>query len=159
MSDQANREVVLIIPMFPNIELAAAQIAYSLAEMMDFDENDIDEIQLAIIETCINAFEHSKSEDRRVSIKFIMRDNELELKITDSGVGFRPNQATSASSGEVGLKKRGWGLEIVRNMMDEVSIESSDKGTTITMIKRKVSPIRSEVCSNARRTPVGTPLR
>ena len=96
MSDQANREVVLIIPMFPNIELAAAQTAYSLAEMMDFDENDIDEIQLAIIETCINAFEHSKSEDRRVSIKFIMRDNELELKITDSGVGFRPNQATSA---------------------------------------------------------------
>ena len=149
MSDQANCEVVLNIPMFPNIELAAAQTAYSLAEMMDFDENDIDEIQLAIIETCINAFEHSKSEDRRVSIKFIMRDNELELKITDSGVGFRPNQATSASSGEVGLKKRGWGLEIVRNMMDEVSIESSDKGTTITMIKRKISPIRSEVFSNA----------
>ena len=149
MSDQANREVVLIIPMFPNIELAAAQTAYSLAEMMDFDENDIDEIQLAIIETCINAFEHSKSEDRRVSIKFIMRDNELELKITDCGIGFRPDQGTPASSGGVGLKKRGWGLEIVRNMMDEVSIESSDKGTTITMIKRKVSPIRSEVCSNA----------
>ena len=149
MSDQANCEVVLIIPMFPNIELAAAQTAYSLAEMMDFDENDIDEIQLAIIETCINAFEHSKSEDRRVSIKFIMRDNELELKITDSGVGFRPNQAIPPSTGEVGLKKRGWGLEIVRNMMDEVSIESSDKGTTITMIKRKISPIRSEVFSNA----------
>ena len=149
MSNQVNREVVLIIPMFPNIELAAAQTAYSLAEMMDFDENDIDEIQLAIIETCINAFEHSKSEDKRVSIKFIMRDNELELKITDSGVGFRLDHAAPASSGDIGMKKRGWGLEIIRNMMDEVNIESSEKGTTITMIKRKVSPIRTEAFANA----------
>ena len=149
MSNQVNREVILIIPMFPNIELAAAQTAFSLAEMMDFDENDIDEIQLAIIETCINAFEHSKSEDNRVSIKFIMRDNELELKITDCGVGFRLDHAKPAKIGEVGLKKRGWGLEIIRNMMDEVSIESSDKGTTITMIKRKMTPIRSEALSNA----------
>lgn len=149
MSNQVNREVILIIPMFPNIELAAAQTAFSLAEMMDFDEDDIDEIQLAIIETCINAFEHSKSEDNRVSIKFIMRDNELELKITDCGVGFRLDHAKPAKRGEVGLKKRGWGLEIIRNMMDEVSIESSDKGTTITMIKRKVAPIRGEAISNA----------
>ena len=149
MSNQVNREVVLIIPMFPNIELAAAQTAYSLAEMMDFDENDIDEIQLAIIETCINAFEHSKSEDKRVSIKFIMRDNELELKITDSGVGFRLDHAAPANSGDIGMKKRGWGLEIIRNMMDEVNIESSEKGTTITMIKRKVSPIRTEAFANA----------
>lgn len=149
MSNQVNREVILIIPMYPNIELAAAQTAFSLAEMMDFDENDIDEIQLAIIETCINAFEHSKSEDNRVSIKFIMRDNELELKITDCGVGFRFDHAKPVNRGEVGLKKRGWGLEIIRNMMDEVSIESSDKGTTITMIKRKMAPIRGEALSNA----------
>ena len=141
MSDQVKREVDLFIPMYPNMELAAAQTASILAELMDFEENHIDEIQLAIIETCINAFEHSKSKDQRVSIKFIMSDNALELKITDSGVGFPVNQVKSPGIEEAsgGMRKRGWGLEIIRNMMDEVKIESSEKGTTITMIKRKVS--------------------
>lgn len=139
---KSKSEVVLIIPMYPNMELAAAQTAYTLAEIMDFEENHIDEIQFAIIETCINAFEHSRSEDKRVVIKFIMRDNELELKITDHGVGFRFDQVRPSSrNGAVGgeMRKRGWGLEIIRNMMDDVNVESSDKGTTITMIKKKVS--------------------
>ena len=139
---KSKSEVVLIIPMYPNMELAAAQTAYTLAEIMDFEENHIDEIQFAIIETCINAFEHSKSEDKRVVIKFIMRDNELELKITDHGVGFRFDQVRpSSQNGAVGgeMRKRGWGLEIIRNMMDDVNVESSNKGTTITMVKKKVS--------------------
>ena len=106
------------------------------------EKYNIDEIQFAIIETCINAFEHSKSEDKRVVIKFIMRDNELELKITDHGVGFRFDQVRpSSQNGAVGgeMRKRGWGLEIIRNMMDDVNVESSNKGTTITMVKKKVS--------------------
>ena len=140
MSDQVKREVVLIIPMYPNMELAAAQTASILAEIMDFEEDYIDEIRLAIIETCINAFEHSKSKDKRVSIKFIMRDNELELKITDLGVGFRLDRVKASSIEDIGdgIRKRGWGLKIIRSIMDEVEIESNEEGTTITMIKRKV---------------------
>ena len=143
MPAQVKREVVLIIPMYPNMELAAAQTASILAELMNFEENHIDEIQFAIIETCINAFEHSKSKDKRVVIKFIMRDDELELKITDHGVGFRLDAIKPPNIEEpIGsrLRKRGWGLEIIRNMMDEVNIESTGKGTTITMVKKKMLP-------------------
>ncbi|MCZ6678295.1 MAG: ATP-binding protein [Candidatus Poribacteria bacterium] len=142
MLDLAEREVILIIPMYPNMELAAAQTASILAEIMNFEENHIDEIQFAVIETCINAFEHSKRKDKPVVIKFIMKDDALELKITDCGVGFRLDQVKSSDrDGAVskGLRKRGWGLEIIRHMMDEVNVESSDKGTTITMTKKKVS--------------------
>ncbi len=142
MPDQVRREVTLIIPMAPNMELAAAQTASILAEIMNFEENHIDEIQFAIIETCINALEHSKSKDKRITIKFIMKDDELELKITDRGLGFRLDQVKPSNVDEAmieGVRKRGWGLEIIQNMMDEVNIESSDKGTTITMIKRKLT--------------------
>ena len=143
MSDQVKREVVLIIPMYPNMELAAAQTASILAELMNFEENHIDEIQFAIIETCINAFEHSQSEDKRVFITFIMKDDALELKITDRGVGFRLEPSKPSPIEEVmdgSMKKRGWGLEIIQSMMDEVSVESSEQGTTITMIKKKMLP-------------------
>ena len=36
------------------------------------------------------------------------------------------------------MQKRGWGLEIIREMMDDVDIESDDEGTTITMLKKRV---------------------
>ena len=142
MSDQVKHEVTLIIPMYPNMELAAAQTAYTLAQLMDFEEKHVEEIQLAIIETCINAFEHSKSKDQQVFIKFIMGDDELELKITDHGLGFRMDQVDLSKikkSDGKGMRKRGWGLEIIRNMMDKVEIESTKNGTTITMIKKNTS--------------------
>ena len=111
MSDQVEREVVLIIPMHPNMELAAAQTGSLLAEVMGFDEKCVEEIQLAVIETCINAFEHSKSEDQRVHIRFIMKDKELELKITDQGIGFQLDQGSPPPKGrskKQEMRKRGW---------------------------------------------------
>jgi anti-sigma regulatory factor (Ser/Thr protein kinase) len=138
---QVKREVTLIIPIYPKMEFAAAQTASILAELMEFEEDNIEEIQLAIIETCINAFEHSQSDDQRVFITFLMGDDELELKITDHGVGFRVDGVNASKirrqSSPTGLQKRGWGLEIIRHMMDEVKIESNEDGTTITMVKKK----------------------
>ena len=144
MVEQVEREVTLIIPMDPNMEFAAAQTAQILAELMDFEKNHVEEIQLAIIETCINAFEHSKSKDRRVLIKFIMGVDQLELQITDNGVGFRLDEVAPSKpkrSRDKGLQRRGWGIEIIRHMMDKVEVESTKDGTTVTMIKKKHSKV------------------
>jgi len=122
------------------MELAAAQTGSLLAEVMGFDEKCVEEIQLAVIETCINAFEHSKSEDQRVHIRFIMKDKELELKITDQGIGFQLDQGKSPPKGRLKkqeMRKRGWGLEIIKNMMDKVYVDSTETETTITMVKKK----------------------
>ena len=139
MADQMKREVTLNIPIHPNMELVAAHTASILAEIMDFEENHIDEIQLAIIETCINAFEHSNSKDRKVTVTYLLTDDELELKIADHGVGFGMD-TTELLTGEPraqAMQKRGWGLEIIQEMMDEVDIKSGDDGTTITMLKKR----------------------
>ena len=140
MADQVKREVILHIPIHPYMELVAAHTASILAEIMDFEEIHIDEIQLAIIETCINAFEHSNSTDRMVTVTYLLTDDELELKITDHGVGFDVD-TTKFLTGEAkarAMQKRGWGLEIIREMMDKVDINSGDEGTTITMLKKRI---------------------
>ena len=137
---EEKREVILNIPIHPNMELVAAHTASILAEIMEFEETHIDEIQLAIIETCINAFEHSNSRDSKVTVTYVLTDGELELKITDHGTGFGVEQ-TELLTGEArarAMQKRGWGLEIIREMMDEVKIDSSDEGTTITMLKKRI---------------------
>lgn len=140
MSMQTDSEVVLTIPMHPSMELVAAQTGSLIAEATGFDEKCIEEIQLAIIETCINAFEHSKSDDQRVHIKFIIKDNELELKITDHGVGFQLDPEVSPPEDESeshALRKRGWGLELIKNMMDDLHVDSNERQTTITLVKKK----------------------
>ena len=140
MTEQIRREVTLNIPIHPNMELVAAHTASIIAEIMNFEETHIDEIQLAIIETCINAFEHSNSEDSKVTVTYVLTDDELKLKITDHGVGFGAEQI-KLLTGEArarAMQKRGWGLEIIREMMDEVEIDSGDDGTTITMLKKRM---------------------
>lgn len=140
MADQVKREVTLDIPIHPNMELVAAHTASIIAKIMDFEETHIDEIQLAIIETCINAFEHSNSRDSKVTVTYVLTADELELKITDHGLGFDMDKATLLT-GEArarAMQKRGWGLEIIRAMMDKVKIDSGDEGTTITMCKKRV---------------------
>ena len=139
MTEQVRREVTLNIPIHPNMELVAAHTASIIAEIMDFEETHIDEIQLAIIETCINAFEHSNSRDSKVTVTYVLTDDELQLKITDHGTGFGAEQ-TNLLTGEArarAMQKRGWGLEIIREMMDEVEIDSGEEGTTIIMLKKR----------------------
>lgn len=137
----SNEQVLLTIPMLPDMELAAAKLASVIAESMSFSDDQIEEIQLALIESCINAFEHSRSSDQNVFIEYIMRSDELEFKITDQGVGFsddnRPARRTGQQDIYPDMRKRGWGLEIIHALMDRVDIKSGENGTTISMVKSK----------------------
>ena len=141
MSDIAKR-VILTIPMYPDMELAAAKTASVLAELMDFGEGEVEEIQLAIIETCINAFEHSRSDDQEVHIEFLLMADELQFKVTDRGVGISTDtldgsRVLGTPGVHTDLRKRGRGLQIIRSLMDEVDIESSPNGTTVSVKKKK----------------------
>ena len=81
-------KVDLKIPMLEDMELAATKTAEAMAEYLSFDQDKTDEIKLAIIEATLNAFEHSSSKERFVEINFEAKNNELTIKIHDSGKGF-----------------------------------------------------------------------
>jgi len=128
--------------MYPDMELAAAKTGSALAELKDFNEEALEEIQLAIIETCINASEHSQSDDKEVHIQFLVADDQLQVKISDRGVGITADtldgtRLLGTPTLHADLRKRGRGLQIIRALMDEVVIESSPNGTTVSFTKRK----------------------
>jgi len=121
------------------MELAVSKVASSIAEAMGLGKDKVDEIKLALIEACLNAFEHSKSKEKKVHIKFKRTDDRLEIIIKDYGVGFDPSKIKEPKIEEK-LKspsKRGWGLKIMRSLMDSVVINSHKGGTIITMTKRR----------------------
>jgi serine/threonine-protein kinase RsbW len=134
MTDKPN--VDLTIPMMPDMELTAITVAESLGVFIGLDTEKIDEVKMALIEACINAFEHSKSSERRINLNFQISDRGMVISISDGGQGFDLQEALERieekrNKGE----KRGWGLTLMSELMDEVEVDSSKEGTLVKMTK------------------------
>ena len=136
---KTNPTVELKLPIIENMELVATQTAEVVSKHMQLDNEKTSEISMALIEACINAFEHSKSKSE-IFIHFIISDENLTIKVIDKGKGFDsskisiPNIDNKLGSDE---KKRGWGIMLIKELMDSVNYESNEEGTTLTMIKNK----------------------
>ena len=139
--DAVLREVTLALPMAAEMEIEASKTATAVAESMKMSPDRIDEVRMAVVEACINAFEHSHARLREVFLTFEVlgeKDPEkLRITVRDQGVGFAQERQVEPRI-EDKLKadrKRGWGLKIIRGLMDEVEIRSGLEGTTVVMSK------------------------
>jgi serine/threonine-protein kinase RsbW len=141
MASYASQEVSLTLPILPNMEMTASKTATSLAESMGMSPDKIDEVRMAVVEACINAFEHSRAEDGRVYITFEIvggkKTPKLQITIEDTGVGFEPKEVEAPRIEDKlkATRKRGWGIQIIKGLMDEVEITSGAGGTTVVMRK------------------------
>ena len=141
MSSLERREVHLTIPVAPEMEIVATALVSALGELMSMERDKIDEVKMAVVESCINAFEHSATPDHRVEIEFITEQGNgrafLEVGVTDNGHGFDPAKLTTPdiSTKLKASRKRGWGIKIIESLIDDVRIESSTNGTKIVMRK------------------------
>ena len=134
-----NPTVELKLPILKNMELIATQTAEVVSKHMNLSEEKSGEISMAIIEACINAFEHSNSKEE-IFIHFIISETSLTVKVIDHGVGF---DATKVAIPDIDSKintkerKRGWGVMLIKELMDYVHFTSDSSGTTLTMVKNK----------------------
>jgi serine/threonine-protein kinase RsbW len=139
--DAVLREVTLALPMGPEMEIEASKTATAVAESMKMSPDRIDEVRMAVVEACINAIEHSRARSREVRLTFeVLGDKspeKLRVTVRDSGIGFAPESLSEPRIEEKlkSLRKRGWGLKIIRGLMDEVEIHSGAEGTTVVMSK------------------------
>ncbi|MGH9364943.1 MAG: ATP-binding protein [Thermoanaerobaculia bacterium] len=137
------REISLTIPVAPEMEIVATAQVAALGEYIGMGRDKIDEVKLALVEACINAFEHSGTLDEQLHLTFrIGKDGErewLEVEVIDQGKGFDHSRIETPSIEKCfsGEKKRGWGLQIMKSLMDAVAISSGEFGTRILMRKYK----------------------
>jgi serine/threonine-protein kinase RsbW len=143
MSSVERREVHLTIPVAPEMEIAATAQVAALGEWMEMGRDKIDEVKMAVVEACINAFEHSATPDHKVELAFRVDAEEngrgpyLEVDVADSGHGFDPTRLKTPEIAAAlrSSRKRGWGIKIIESLMDDVRIESGEQGTRIVMRK------------------------
>lgn len=121
-----------------NMELLAAKIIDNIAELMDIQDKDLKKLNLAVIEVCINAFEHGASDEGTILLTYDFSPTRITVKVKDFGKGFDISEIETPD-----IKKklfeddrtRGWGLSMLDKLVDNVDIESTKNGTTITLTK------------------------
>jgi serine/threonine-protein kinase RsbW len=134
----------MVIPMGAETELIAASTVEQIARRNDFPPEAINQIKTAVIEACINAMEHSLSPDRKIYQRFRLESDRLVVTISSRGVvppavsrRYEANGDGSDDDEEAieSTTRRGWGLTLIRSLMDEVEFELVDDGTRLRMTK------------------------
>lgn len=129
-------EYEMVVPMGDDTEMIAAHAIEDIARRHDFQPRAINQIKTALVEACINAAEHSHSPDRKIYQKFTVEEDKLIITISNRGVKLPVNKIEkSVENIEPSEGRRGWGLKLMRKLMDEVTFEQVDDGTRISMVK------------------------
>jgi serine/threonine-protein kinase RsbW len=123
-------EYELVLPAKADSEVVAARVAEEVAAFASVDSDTVDRIKMAIIEACINAFEHSASESGKVRLRYLLSPEKIELFVQDDGKGFRAGKTSEESK-----RNRGWGLKLIRELVDDVEIVTGQEGTVVRMVK------------------------
>lgn len=130
-------EFLVVVPMGEENELIAAGAVEQIASRLDFGREAINQIKTAVVEACINAAEHSFSPDQKIYQRFRVENDRLVVTISSRGIvpvkpGLNLDDLAAQENKE---ERRGWGLKLIRTLMDEVEFERVDDGTSLKMTK------------------------
>jgi anti-sigma regulatory factor (Ser/Thr protein kinase) len=134
----------MVIPAAQDSELVAAKAVEQIFSAIKLKPELTSRLQLAIIEACLNALEHSGGYEKKARLKVSASPKMLEITIESPGRPYVPEGFEKPSVGDkIGsARKRGWGLSLMREIMDEVKFKPYENGTRV-VLKKKLS--REEV--------------
>jgi anti-sigma regulatory factor (Ser/Thr protein kinase) len=128
--EQTSYEIV--VPMGDEGEIVATRTLADVAARHGIPDKTLAQCKTALIEAMINAGEHSLSPDRRIELGFVVTGQALTIVITNRGLRLTDRMP----SGEVlDEARRGWGLQLMQKLMDDVRVEPTDDGTRLVMTK------------------------
>ncbi|HUE76061.1 MAG TPA: SpoIIE family protein phosphatase [Chloroflexota bacterium] len=122
-----------------NERLAMETVAAAVKEI-GLPTARLERLKTAIAEATMNAIEHGNQfrADQNVSIEVLASKTELSVRVTDNGSGGQPIPETAAPDLESKLAgvqtPRGWGLFLIKNMVDELRVTSDDTHHTIELV-------------------------
>ena len=134
--DEGMKEFELVIPVGDDTELIAAHALEEIARRYDFPAKAVNQMKTALVEACINAAEHGLSPDRKIYQKFAVSDRKVVITVSNRGLRLVDRVAAGAAEqSDLGEGRRGWGLNLIRSLMDDVRVEPVEDGTRIVMTK------------------------
>lgn len=121
--------IELRLPSRLGFEKIAMSTASSVAKLMGFAPERIEDLKTAVAEACINAMEHGNKLDESLIVGVIlsMDETSLEVKVLDTGTGppsgvHTPNMDKKMHGEEA---SRGMGMFLIQALVDEAEWVSS----------------------------------
>jgi serine phosphatase RsbU (regulator of sigma subunit)/anti-sigma regulatory factor (Ser/Thr protein kinase) len=99
----------------------------------------LDQLKTAVSEAAMNAIEHGNEGrvDLPIAVEVLASETDLKVRITDQGgEGAIPAVETPDLEAKLeGLQKpRGWGLFLIKNMVDDMKVESNGSHHTVELV-------------------------
>ena len=133
-----NERLQLTMPAEPKTLVAARSILGRWLSAHGADESVIRDLQTACHEACANVIEHAyRFREATFEIEGVAADGEVTLTIRDSG-GWRG----------VGNPDRGRGFTMMKSLVDDVSVERGQSGTSVKLRRSLERPV-SEAAGRA----------
>ncbi|MBV9216008.1 MAG: ATP-binding protein [Acidobacteria bacterium] len=120
-----------VIPMGPDTELIGARAIEDIAKRHQVPAKAINQIKTALVEACINASEHSLSPDSKIMLKAAVDPGRIVITVSNRGLRLADRNPVPPSN----ESRRGWGLKLIKGLMDDVDVKDTDDGTVISMTK------------------------
>ena len=120
------------IPSNTEYLMFARRTVEGIAKRLNFNEIEIEDIKVAFGEACTNAIVHG-NKDENVNIRWHIFREELCIEIENKTKYFAtPNISNIPETNKCG----GFGVYIMRTLMDEVHMRHFDNVATVRMIKK-----------------------
>jgi serine/threonine-protein kinase RsbW len=112
------------LPSELGFEKVAMSTAASMAALMGFSEDRIEDLKTAVAEACINAIEHGNQLNSGLTVGVVLSTSEdrLEIKVIDDGAGV---MKTAQHAPDIDRKvhgeedARGMGMFLIQALVDE----------------------------------------
>ena len=130
------------LPSRLGFEKVAMSTAASVAKLMGFREERIDDLKTAIAEACINAIEHGNRLNEKLSVGVVLSagTDELEIKVMDDGKGMKqqPSKPDIDKKMHGEEDPRGMGMFLIQALVDEAEwvVGSNGKGSYVRLVIR-----------------------
>ena len=129
----------LSIPSEPGNERRAAEEVARAVSGLGLPERNLQRFKTAVSEATLNAMEHGNRyrAELPVLIEVSVSEADLSVKITDEGSGppaFHSERPDIEAKLEGEQSLRGWGLYLIRNLVDDMNVTGDEHHHTVELI-------------------------
>ena len=132
MSKIKTTTVEVRLPSRMGFEKVAMSTAASVAKLMGFREDRIEDLKTAVAEACINAIEHGNRLNEKLSVGVVLSASvdSLEVKVIDDGTGMKKQPAKPDIDRKMHGEEdaRGMGMFLIQALVDEAEWVSGSDG-------------------------------
>jgi serine/threonine-protein kinase RsbW len=130
--------VCLEVPAQPAFVGVARSVVAAVASTLEgIDDDRLEDLRVAVSEACTNAVEALKHNDdgERVIVRCTSTDEQLEVCIENRGEGFDPDDLPAPPGADAG-SERGWGVQLIEALVDDVTFRRTAEGTAVDLVIR-----------------------